>query len=294
MCDWIKEYIGDFNGLVLRKNHPQNTRVHIGNVTLGGADCPVIAGPCAVESEEGILNIARKVKRAGASVLRGGIFKPRTSPYDFQGIGDEAIKWLVKAKEETGLPIVTEIVDISQLELMEPVDMLQVGARNMQNFELLKKLGRQDKPILLKRNPASTVKELLMAAEYIMAEGNGNVILCERGIRTFESATRNTMDLAAIPLIRMISHLPVIADPSHGTGRPELIAPMSAAAVSAGASGIMIEVHSNPVKALSDGKQAVDLAEFARIMKLIKSVGVELGAYGRFRECGQLMEKCYE
>lgn len=280
MSDWIKEYIGDFDGLVLRKNHPENTIVDMGDARFGDDERHIIAGPCAVESEKQILHIAREVKRAGATLLRGGIFKPRTSPYDFQGRGDEAVKWLVKAKEETGLPVVSEIVDISQLELMSPIDMLQVGARNMQNFEMLKKLGRQNKPILLKRSPASTVKELLMAAEYIMAEGNSNIILCERGIRTFENATRNTLDLAAVPLIKMVSHLPVIVDPSHGTGRPELIAPMAAASFSAGASGIMIEVHSNPEEALSDGKQAVDLKEFSRIMNSLK------GMRGQFMERG--------
>ncbi|MBE6680120.1 MAG: 3-deoxy-7-phosphoheptulonate synthase [Ruminococcaceae bacterium] len=256
-----------------RKFHPMDTVVDVNGVKIGGGNFAVIAGPCSVESEEQICAIAESVKASGAVMLRGGAFKPRTSPYAFQGMRGEGIELLEKAKANTGLPIVTEIMDASQLPLFENVDVIQVGARNMQNFELLKALGKQSKPILLKRGLSSTIEELLMSAEYIMAGGNENVILCERGIRTFETATtRNTLDLCAIPVLKERSHLPVVIDPSHATGVARLVKPMSIAAAAAGADGLIIEVHNNPEKALCDGKQSLTPEAFDDVMKAVEAV----------------------
>lgn len=256
-----------------RKFHPKDTVVEVGGVKIGGGNFAVIAGPCSVESEAQICEVAEAVKASGAAMLRGGAFKPRTSPYAFQGMRGEGIELLSEAKAKTGLPIVTEIMDISQLPLFDNVDVIQVGARNMQNFELLKALGKQQKPILLKRGLASTIEELLMSAEYIMAGGNENVMLCERGIRTFETATtRNTLDLCAIPVLKERSHLPVIIDPSHATGVAKLVKPMCIAATAAGADGLIIEVHNNPAKALCDGKQSLTPEAFDDVMKAIEAV----------------------
>ena len=256
-----------------RKFHPDDSVIDISGVTkVGGADFAVIAGPCSIESESQILEVARAVKASGATMLRGGAFKPRTSPYDFQGLRADGIELLLEAKKETGLPIVTEIMNAEHLPLFEDVDVIQVGARNMQNFELLKELGRTRKPILLKRGLANTLKEFLMSAEYIMAGGNENVILCERGVRTFETYTRNTLDLSAVPMLHELSHLPVIVDPSHATGLSRLVKPMTLAAVAAGANGIMIEVHNDPQKALCDGPQSLTPAQFDDVMKAAQKV----------------------
>ena len=232
----------------------------------------IIAGPCAVESENQILTIAKSVKDSGATMLRGGAFKPRTSPYDFQGLKEKGIDLLLKAKIETGLPIITEITNEKYLPLYKDVDIIQVGSRNMQNFELLKALGKTNKTILLKRGFANTIKELIMSAEYIKSEGNHNIILCERGVRTFEPSTRNTLDLAAVPLLKELTGLPVIVDPSHGTGRAELVLPMALAAVAAGADGLMIEVHNDPASALCDGKQSITLEEFELLVKKVNKI----------------------
>ena len=255
-----------------RKFHPDDTVIRVGSTTVGGGSLTVMAGPCSVESEEQVLEIARAVKAAGATMLRGGAFKPRTSPYDFQGLKAEGIDFLLEAKKETGLPIVTEIMNANHLPLFEEVDVIQVGARNMQNFELLKELGRTQKPILLKRGLANTLKELLMSAEYIMAGGNENVILCERGIRTFETYTRNTLDLSAVPLLHELSHLPVIIDPSHATGVARLVKPMAMAAVACGADGLMIEVHNDPAHALCDGAQSLKPDVFADVIASVKAI----------------------
>lgn len=255
-----------------RKFHPKDTIVEVGNVKIGGGYFAVIAGPCSVESQEQIIEVANAVKDAGAHILRGGAFKPRTSPYAFQGMKDEGVRLLLQAKEATGLPIITEIMNISTLDLFEDVDIIQVGARNMQNFDLLKELGKTKKPILLKRGLANTLQELLMSAEYIMSEGNENVILCERGIRTFETYTRNTLDLSAISVLHELSHLPVIIDPSHATGKAKLVPPMAAAATAAGADGIMVEVHNNPACALCDGAQSLTPDQFAELNRKIKKV----------------------
>ena len=236
-----------------RKFHPEDTVVDVGGRLFGGGHFTLIAGPCSVESEKQLLTVANAVKAAGAAVLRGGAFKPRTSPYAFQGLRAEGLKLLSLAKRETGMPICTEIVDVRHIDLFEDVDLVQVGARNMQNFELLKELGRTGKPILLKRGMAATVEEWLMSAEYIMSEGNPNIILCERGIRTFEPYTRNTLDLSAIPVLRDLTHLPILVDPSHASGHAKLVLPLSLAAVGAGADGLEIEVHNDPPHALSDG-----------------------------------------
>ena len=238
--------------------HPQDTVVELKNGTkIGGCHFVIMAGPCSVESEEQICMVAERVKAAGAKLLRGGAFKPRTSPYSFQGLEDEGIRLLLEAKRHTGLPIVTEIMELSQLELFADVDVIQVGARNMQNFSLLKELGRTNKPILLKRGLANTLQEWLMSAEYILAGGNEQVILCERGIRTFETATRNTLDLSAVPMIHHMSHLPVIVDPSHATGIAWMVKPMSLGAVAVGADGLMVEVHNDPPRAKCDGAQSL-------------------------------------
>ena len=255
-----------------RKFHPDDTVIEVGNTSVGGNIFAIMAGPCSVESEEQVMEIAKAVKAAGATMLRGGAFKPRTSPYDFQGLKAEGIEFLVKAKKETGLPIVTEIMNANHLSLFDDVDVIQVGARNMQNFELLKELGRTKKTILLKRGLANTLKELLMSAEYIMAGGNENIILCERGIRTFETYTRNTLDLSAIPLLHELSHLPVIIDPSHATGASRLVKPMALAATAAGANGLMIEVHNDPTHALCDGAQSLTPDAFADVCKAVKRV----------------------
>ncbi len=261
-----------------RKFHPKDTVISIGDAKIGGGNFAVIAGPCSVESEEQICEIAREVKSAGAGLLRGGAFKPRTSPYAFQGLRKDGLKMLVTAKQETGLPIVTEIMDIAQLPLFEEVDVIQVGARNMQNFELLKELGKIRKPILLKRGLSSTIEELLMSAEYIMAGGNDQVILCERGIRTFETATRNTLDISAIPVLKKLSHLPIIVDPSHGTGKSSLVAPMSLAATAAGADGLIIEVHNHPSQALCDGPQSLTPDAFRELKDSIDKVAAAVHA----------------
>ncbi len=255
-----------------RKFHPADTIVDVGGVPVGGGYFQIMAGPCSVESEAQITGLAKDIRSAGASILRGGAFKPRTSPYSFQGMGSEGIELLLKARAQTGLPIVTEIMDISQLPLFDQVDLIQVGARNMQNFEMLKELGRTRKPILLKRGLSSTLEELLMSAEYILAGGNADVILCERGIRTFETATRNTLDLSAVPLLKSMTHLPVIVDPSHGTGLYRLVPPMALAAVAAGADGLMIEVHNDPEHALSDGSQSLKPDAFRELVAAIHAI----------------------
>lgn len=255
-----------------RKFHADDTVVKVGDLSVGGGNFIVIAGPCSVESEEQILEIASRVKASGANMLRGGAFKPRTSPYDFQGMKAEGIELLLKAKKMTGMPIVTEIMNANHLPLFEDVDIIQVGARNMQNFELLNELGKTQKPILLKRGLANTLKELLMSAEYIMAGGNENVILCERGIRTFETYTRNTIDLSAVPMLKELSHLPVVVDPSHATGLARLVPSMALAATAAGADGLMIEVHNDPPKALSDGMQSLTFEQFDSVSKKIQKV----------------------
>ena len=252
-----------------RKFHPEDTIVDIGGVKIGGGNFAIMAGPCSVESEEQIVETAKAVKAAGATLLRGGAFKPRTSPYDFQGLHEEGIRLLIKAREATGLPIVSEIMSPDQLPVFEEIDCLQVGARNMQNFDLLKALGKTNKPVLLKRGLSATLKELLMSAEYIMSEGNPNVILCERGIRTYETYTRNTFDVSAIAALKELSHLPVVADPSHATGKVSLIKPMSMAAVVSGADALEIEVHTCPKKALSDAAQQLTPEQFVDVMASI-------------------------
>lgn len=255
-----------------RKFHPADSVIDCGGVKLGGGMFQMIAGPCSVESEEQIICVAKVVKAAGATLLRGGAFKPRTSPYAFQGLHGEGIRLLLEAKKETGLPIVTEIMDANHLPMFADVDMIQVGARNMQNFELLKELGKCNKPILLKRGLANTLQELLMSAEYIMAGGNENVILCERGIRTFETATRNTLDLSCVPVLHQLTHLPVIVDPSHATGVSRLVKPMSLAAAACGADGLIIEVHNDPKHALCDGAQSLTPEEFADVAARVHAV----------------------
>lgn len=255
-----------------RKFHPDDTVIDINGFKIGGGNFQYIAGPCSVESEEQICTIASEVKSGGASMLRGGAFKPRTSPYAFQGMRAEGLELLKKARKETGMPIVTEIMDLSHLDLFCDVDVIQVGARNMQNFELLKALGHTDKPILLKRGLANTMEELLMSAEYIMAGGNSKVMLCERGIRTFENYTRNTMDVSAIALLKEKSHLPIIADPSHAAGISRLVRPLALAAVAAGADGFMIEVHNDPAHALCDGPQALKPDEFKEVVREVEAV----------------------
>jgi 3-deoxy-7-phosphoheptulonate synthase len=253
--------------LVARQSRGERSRVNVGDVCFGAEEAVVIAGPCSVESREQILATAKAVRAAGATMLRGGAYKPRTSPYDFQGLGVEALELLREAREVTGLPVVTEVMSTEDIPLIcEYADMLQVGARNMQNFALLRQLAKAEKPILLKRGPSASVKEWLLAAEYLLAGGNPNVVLCERGIKTFETEMRNTLDLAAVALVRELSHLPVIVDPSHGTGKRELIHPASRAALAIGADGLIIEVHPCPERALSDGAQSLNLDEFAKLM----------------------------
>ncbi len=255
-----------------RKFHEDDTVIDVGGVKIGGGHFQIIAGPCSVENREQIISVAQAVKRGGAGMLRGGAFKPRTSPYAFQGLHEKGLELLKEAKAATGLPIVTEIMEAAHLPLFEDVDVIQVGARNMQNFELLKELGQTRKTILLKRGLANTLEELLMSAEYIMAGGNGNVILCERGIRTFETYTRNTLDLSAVPVLRKLTHLPIVVDPSHGTGHAEYVPAMAMAATVAGADGLIIEVHNDPPHALCDGKQSLTPEQFEALAKRIEAV----------------------
>ncbi|MBR7113292.1 MAG: 3-deoxy-7-phosphoheptulonate synthase [Firmicutes bacterium] len=255
-----------------RKFHPDDTIIDVNGVKIGGGNFAIIAGPCSVESEAQILEVATRVQASGAQMLRGGAFKPRTSPYDFQGLKAEGLELLLEAKKATGMPIVTEIMNANHLPLFENVDVIQVGARNMQNFELLKELGRTRKTILLKRGLASTMKELLMSAEYIMAGGNENIILCERGIRTYETYTRNTLDISAVPMLKELSHLPVIVDPSHASGIARLVKPMALAAAACGADGLMIEVHNDPKRALCDGPQSLTPEQFDEVVKKVHKV----------------------
>lgn len=264
--------------LASREFNPQDTIVKVGDLEIGGKRIIVMAGPCAVESRDRLLEIARVVKDSGATVLRGGAFKPRTSPYSFQGLGEEGLKYLAEAREATGLLIVTEVMDTQDVELVaEYADIMQVGARNMQNFNLLKEVGKCKRPVLLKRGMSATIKELLMSAEYIMSRGNYNIVLCERGIRTFEDATRNTVDISAVPVIEELSHLPIILDPSHGTGRRSLIKPVSRAAIAAGADGLLIEVHTHPEEALSDGAQSLLPEDFRELMGEVSRVAAAIG-----------------
>ena len=264
-----------------RKVHPDDTIVDIGGHKFGGGHFQLIAGPCSVESEAQIIGVAQAVKEAGATLLRGGAFKPRTSPYAFQGMGADGLELLVKAKRETGMPIVTELMSVKHIDLFDEVDLVQIGARNMQNFELLKEVGRMGKPILLKRGLANTIQEWLMSAEYIMAEGCSDVILCERGIRTFEPYTRNTLDLSAIPLLKEITHLPVIVDPSHASGLSRLVKPLSMASVGAGADGLIIEVHNDPQHALCDGAQSIKPEQFK---DLVDHIDVMLPLVNKVRD----------
>lgn len=260
-----------------RRFHPDDTVIEVEGRKIGGGTLNVIAGPCSVEGEKQIVETAIAVKKAGATMLRGGAYKPRTSPYSFQGLGKEGLQYLLKAKKETGLPIVTEIMSLAHLDQFEDIDILQVGARNMQNFELLKEIGKTNKPVLLKRGLANTLEELLMSAEYIMSNGNTNVILCERGIRTFEPMTRNTLDISAVPLLKQKSHLPIVVDPSHATGMTSLIEPMSLAAVVSGADALEIEVHLDPKNAWSDGAQCLTPSSFEKVMEKIKSCAEFVG-----------------
>jgi 3-deoxy-7-phosphoheptulonate synthase len=255
-----------------RRFHQIDTIVEVGNTKIGNGEPCIIAGPCVVESKEQICDIAKRVKKAGATILRGGTFKPRTSPYDFQGMQEKGLELLLEAKRLTGLPIISEIMGVSQIPLFKDVDIVQVGSRNMQNYELLKALGKYDKPVLLKRGMASTIEELLLSAEYVLAGGNTNVILCERGIRTFETATRNTLDIGAVALLKEMTHLPIIVDPSHGLGISKLVAPASLGAIAVGADGIMVEVHNYPEMALCDGEQSITPDEFAKLVKNIHSI----------------------
>lgn len=255
-----------------RKFHPNDSVITVGDVKIGGGNFAMIAGPCSVESEEQIIGVAKSVQAAGANILRGGAYKPRTSPYAFQGLKDEGLRLLFEAKKATGMPIITEIMNIRTLDLFEDVDIIQVGARNMQNFDLLQELGKTQKPVLLKRGLANTLQELLMSAEYIMSEGNENIILCERGIRTYETYTRNTLDLSAIPVLHELSHLPVVIDPSHATGKSRLVPSMAMAAAAAGADGIMVEVHNNPSCALCDGAQSLTPNQFAELNDRVNKV----------------------
>ena len=255
-----------------RKFHPEDMVVEVGDVKVGGGNFVMIAGPCSVESEEQIVSVAKAVKAAGAKLMRGGAFKPRTSPYDFAGLKATGLEYLKIARQETGLPIVTELMNIMDLPLFEDVDVIQVGTRNMQNYDLLRELGHLDKPILLKRGLANTLKELLMSAEYIMASGNERVMLCERGIRTFSDYTRNTLDLAAVPMLHQLTHLPVIVDPSHATGIARLVPPMALAATAAGADGLIVEVHNDPMHALCDGAQSLRPEEFASLAEKVRAI----------------------
>ncbi|MCK9444433.1 MAG: 3-deoxy-7-phosphoheptulonate synthase [Tissierellaceae bacterium] len=259
--------------LANRLFHPEDTIIDVGGIKIGGGNVSIMAGPCSVESEEQLMSIARSVKSLGAHILRGGAYKPRTSPYSFQGLGEEGLKLLKKAKDETGMPIVTEAMCVDNFHIVEEyADIIQIGARNMQNFSLLKRAGKSKKPVLLKRGLSSTIEEFLMSAEYIMAEGNPNVILCERGIRTFETYTRNTLDISAVPAIKELSHLPIIVDPSHASGRWAMIKPLSKAAVAVGTDGLMIEVHNDPEHALSDGAQSLKPERFGQLMDELNKI----------------------
>lgn len=264
--------------LASRDFRKESSVVRIKNVEVGGASLAIMAGPCSVESKELLSEVGHLVKKAGANILRGGAFKPRTSPYSFQGLGEEGLKYLKEVGEKEDLPVVTEVMNIEQIAIVDKyADVFQVGARNMQNFDLLKEIGKTKKPVVLKRGMSATIKDLLMSAEYILSEGNMNVILCERGIRTFEDATRNTLDLSAVAVIKQLSHLPVIVDPSHGTGKWGLVAPMALAAIAAGCDGLMIEVHTNPEEALSDGSQSLKPEKFEELMKMSKKVARAVG-----------------
>ena len=264
--------------LASRDFKKENTEITVKGIVIGGKKIQVIAGPCAVENNTILTNIAEKVKDAGATFLRGGAYKPRTSPYSFQGLGEEGLKYLAEASKKTGLPVVTEIMDPRDIDkIIEYADIIQIGARNMQNFRLLLEVGAVNKPVLLKRGLSSTIKEWLMSAEYIMSRGNHNVMLCERGIRTFETATRNTLDLSAVPVLKQLTHLPVVVDPSHGVGKWDLVAPMAKAAVAAGADALIIEVHTNPEEAFSDGEQSLRPDYFAKLMQELKPVALAVG-----------------
>ncbi|RJR15775.1 MAG: 3-deoxy-7-phosphoheptulonate synthase [Nitrospiraceae bacterium] len=264
--------------LASRDFRSNDTSIRIGKHTIGGRKIQVMAGPCAVEDLPTLLHIAKEVKKAGAAFVRGGAFKPRTSPYSFQGLGEEGLKILAEVRRQTGMPVVTELMDPRDIDvILKYADVIQIGARNMQNFRLLQEVGSHDKPVLLKRGLSATIKELLMAAEYIMSQGNNKVILCERGIRTFETATRNTLDLNAIPVLKKLTHLPVLVDPSHGVGRWDLVAPMARAAVAAGADALMIEVHSKPEEAESDGEQSLKPGKFSALMKELRAVAKAVG-----------------
>ena len=257
---------------VNRKFHPLDTVIEAGGAKIGGGNFAMIAGPCSVESEQQIIGVAQAVKAAGATILRGGAYKPRTSPYAFQGLGTQGLDLLRAAREATGLPICTELMDLRHLDEFHDIDMIQIGARNMQNFDLLKEVGKTDKPILLKRGLSSTIQEWLMSAEYIMSEGNEKIILCERGIRTYETATRNTLDLSCVPILHELSHLPVVVDPSHATGKAKLVAPMAVAAAASGADGLMIEVHNDPAHALCDGAQSLKPEQFAELARKVSAI----------------------
>ncbi len=264
--------------LVSREFHPEDTVVSIGGVPVGGTRLAIIAGPCAVETLEQTVTIAKEVRARGAHLLRGGAYKPRTSPYSFQGLGEEGLKILAVARDETGLPVVTEALDTSSIDVVAKyADCLQIGARNMQNFELLKAAGRIGKPVLLKRGMSATLEEFLLAAEYVLAEGNPNVVLCERGVRTFSDYTRNTLDLSVVPAVERLSHLPILVDPSHGTGRRDKVGPMSLASIAAGADGVAIEVHHRPEEALSDGPQALTPAMFSGLMARLAPIAAAVG-----------------
>jgi 3-deoxy-7-phosphoheptulonate synthase len=264
--------------LASRDFRSEDTTIDISGNIIGGKKIQVMAGPCAVENKTMIISIAEKVREAGASFLRGGAFKPRTSPYSFQGLGEEGLRYLAEARKKTGLPVVTELMDPRDIEvILKYTDIVQIGARNMQNFRLLLEVGTCDKPILLKRGFSATIKEWLMAAEYIMSRGNQKIILCERGVRTFETATRNTLDISAIPVLKQLTHLPVVVDPSHGVGKWELVAPMSKAAIAAGADGLLIEVHINPEEALSDGEQSLKPDYFKKLMNELKPIATAVG-----------------
>jgi len=281
LLDGVREVVRITQPYKLASRHfrPEGTVVEIGKgVRIGGQEVVVAAGPCAVESSEQIQTVAERVAKSGAKLLRGGAFKPRTSPYTFQGLGEQGLKFMRQAADKNGLYVVSEVMDPSQIALMLPyVDMLQVGARNMQNYHLLRALGETHKPVLLKRGMSATIEELLLSAEYIMSGGNYNVVLCERGIRTFETSTRNTLDIAAIPVIKKLSHLPIIADPSHGTGRRDKVAPMARASVAAGADGLLIEVHNDPEHALSDGAQSLFADQFAQLMNELRMIAPAVG-----------------
>lgn len=264
--------------LCSREFKPENTIIKVGNVAIGGNEIVVMAGPCAVETRDQVLSTARAVKEAGANILRGGAFKPSTSPYNFRGLGEEGLKLLAEARQETGLPLITEVLTPNDVELVAKyADILQIGARNMQNFSLLDEVGKARRPVMLKRGMSATIQEWLLAAEYILAQGNSNVILCERGIRTFENYTRNTTDISAVPIIHKLSHLPVIVDPSHGTGKWYLVTPVALAAVAAGADGLMIEVHPTPDSALKDGAQSLNFERFKQLMVQLKSLTAAIG-----------------